>query len=126
MVNIMLCVFYHNFVCVCVCVCVRNRKGRRINFYCHQVRFGLCICNNNNNNIIQHTCSSNFGFFFNLFYLFIFGCVGSLLLHGLSLAVVSGGYSSLWCTGFSLRWLLLLRSTGSRCTGFSSCSMWAQ
>ena len=31
------------------------------------------------------------------------------------------GYSLLWCAGFSLRWLLLLRSTGSRRTGFSSC-----
>ena len=29
----------------------------------------------------------------------------------------NGSYSSLWCVGFSLRWLLLLRSTGSRCTG---------
>ena len=28
--------------------------------------------------------------------------------------------------GFSLWWLLLLRSTGSRCTGFSSCGTWAQ
>ena len=27
------------------------------------------------------------------------------------------GYSLLWCAGFSLRWLLLLRSTGSRHTG---------
>ena len=33
------------------------------------------------------------------------------------------GYSSLWCTGFSLQWLLLLRSTGSRQAGFSSCGM---
>ena len=56
------------------------------------------------------------------FYLFIFGCVGpSLLRAGFSLVAVSGGYSSLWCAGFSLRWLLLLRSTGSRRTGFSSC-----
>ena len=39
----------------------------------------------------------------------------------LSLVAVSGGYSSLRCAGFSLRWLLLLRSTGSRCMGFSSC-----
>ena len=28
--------------------------------------------------------------------------------------------------GFSLRWLLLLRSTGSRCAGFSSCGTQAQ
>ena len=27
----------------------------------------------------------------------------------------------MWCAGFSLRWLLLLRSTGSRHTGFSRC-----
>ena len=33
-----------------------------------------------------------------------------------------GGYSSLLCTGFSLQWLLLLWSTGSRHAVFSSCS----
>ena len=51
-----------------------------------------------------------------------------------------GGYPSLWCVGFSLLWLLLLRSTGSRRAGFSklwhvgsvvvarglrSCGLWA-
>ena len=36
---------------------------------------------------------------------------------GLSLAAASGGYSSLWCAGFSLQWLLLLQSTGSRHVG---------
>ena len=42
--------------------------------------------------------------------------------HGLSLVVVSRGYSSLrWCMGFLLRWLLLLQSTGSRHVVFSSC-----
>ena len=50
-----------------------------------------------------------------LCWVFIAGC-------GLSLVVVRGGYSSLWCSGFSLWWLLLLQSTGSRCTGFSNCS----
>ena len=35
----------------------------------------------------------------------------------LSLVAASGGYSSLQCTGFSLRWPLLLRSTGSRRAG---------
>ena len=39
----------------------------------------------------------------------------------LSLVAASRGYSSLWFTGFSLRWLLLLRSMGSRHAGFSSC-----
>ena len=59
-------------------------------------------------------------------YLFIFGCVGSPLLHRLSLVAASGGYSSLRYAGFSLQWLLLLRSTGSRRSGFSSCGVWAQ
>ena len=42
-------------------------------------------------------------------FIYFFGCVGSLLQ----------------CAGFSLRWLLLLRSTGSRHTGFSSCGLQA-
>ena len=50
-----------------------------------------------------------FCFVFLKFYLFI-GCVGS----------------SLQCAGFSLQWLLLLRSTGSRRTGFSICCTPAQ
>ena len=41
----------------------------------------------------------------------------------LSLVAVSRGYSSLQCVGFSLRWLLLLWSTGSRHAGFSSCGL---
>ena len=45
---------------------------------------------------------------------------------GLSLVAAGGGYSLLWCVGFSLQWLLLLQSTGSRCAGFSSCGTWAQ
>ena len=53
-------------------------------------------------------------------YLFIFGCIGSSLLRtGFSL-VMSGGYSSLWCAGFSLQ------STDSRCAGFSSCGAQAE
>ena len=49
-----------------------------------------------------------------------------LAVRGLSLVAASAGYSSLWCVGFSLWWLLLLRSTGSRHTGFSSCGTRAQ
>ena len=57
----------------------------------------------------------------------VFGCLGSSLLRaGFSLIAASGGYSSLRCAGFSLRWLLLLQSTGSRHTGFSSCGAWTQ
>ena len=63
-------------------------------------------------------------FFFNKFiYLFI-------LFLGLrclaQVVAASGGYFSLRCTGFSWQWLLLLRSTGSRHAGFSSCGSRAQ
>ena len=46
--------------------------------------------------------------------------------NGLSLVAASGGYSSLWCVGFSLWWLRLLQSMGSRHAGFSRCSTLAQ
>ena len=38
-------------------------------------------------------------------------------MRGLSLVAASGGHSSSRCTGLSLSWPLLLRSTGSRRTG---------
>ena len=60
-------------------------------------------------------------------YLFIYfwpHCV-FIAACGLSLVAVSGGYSSLRCAGFSWWWLLLLRSTGCRSMGFSSCDSWA-
>ena len=65
---------------------------------------GVCFC----------CCCCCFGFFFWLGWVFIAACE-------LSLAAASSGYSSLWCVGFPLRWPLLLRSTGSRHMGFSSC-----
>ena len=50
-----------------------------------------------------------------------------IAVHGLSVVVASRGYYySLGCVGFSLQWLLLLQSTGSRDTGFSSCGTRAQ
>ena len=60
-----------------------------------------------------------FSFLFWLCWVFIAVC-------GLSLVVVSRGYSSLWCLGLSLWWLLLLQSMGYRRTGFSSCGTRAQ
>ena len=60
-----------------------------------------------------------FFFFFLLCWVFVAAC-------GLSLAAASKGYSLLRCAGFSLQWLLLLRSMGSRHAGFSSCSTQAQ
>ena len=63
-------------------------------------------------------------FFFFLIYLFIYIYFWLrwvfVAAHGLSLVVAGRGYSLLRCAGFSLQWLLLLQSTGSRCVGFSS------
>ena len=55
-------------------------------------------------------------FFLKNFIYFWLRCV-FIAVHRLSLVVENRGYSLLWCTGFSLQWLLLLGSTGSRCTG---------
>ena len=67
-------------------------------------------------------------FFKNKFiYLFIYFWLSWIFVasRGLSLVAASGGYSSLWCAGFSLQWPLLLWSMGSRHAGFSSRGSWA-
>ena len=68
-----------------------------------------------------------FFFIYNLFILFTYFwlCWVFVAACGLSLVAVSGGYSSLRCAGFSLRWLLLLQSMGSRRVGFRNCGSWA-
>ena len=60
-------------------------------------------------------------------YLFIYFWLRWVFIaaRGISLVAASGGYSLLRCAGFSLQWLLLLRSTGSRRTGFSCCGLLA-
>ena len=70
----------------------------------------------------------SFFFFFNTFILFIYFWLHWVFIaaRGLSLVAARGGYSSLQCVGFSLQWLLLLRSMGSRHAGFSSCSTQTQ
>ena len=55
-------------------------------------------------------------FFKNLFIYFWLRWV-FVAVRELSLVAVSGGYTSLRCAGFSLQWLLLLRSMGSRLVG---------
>ena len=65
--------------------------------------------------------------FFNInLFIYFWLCWVFVAVRGLSLVAASGGYSWLRCVGFSLRWLLLLRSTGSTHAGFSSCGTWAQ
>ena len=91
-------------------------------------------------NILSFSMSCLFTFFFFLslyqicynmssFFLnkFIYLCLRWVFVaaRGLSLFAVCGGYSSLRCTEFSLLWLLLLQSMGSRCADFSSCGSWA-
>ena len=76
--------------------------------------------------------------FFSFFLIYLFLCIYFWLYwvfvaaRGLSLVAASRGYSLLRCSGFSLWWLLLLQSMGSRHAGFSvvarglsSCGSWA-
>ena len=61
----------------------------------------------------------------NIIYLFYFWLHWVFVAaHGLPLVVVSGGYSSLLCMGFSLWWLPCCPR--AQALGFSSCSTWAQ
>ena len=71
----------------------------------------LAIVNNVAMNIGVHVS------FYLLIYLFIWLHWVFVAARGLSLVAASGGYPSLRCAGFSSRWLLLLRSTGSRRMG---------
>ena len=76
-------------------------------------------------NRVAPSCMQLLFFFFNSFIYFWLRWV-FVTTRGLSLVLASGGYSSLRRAGFSLWWLLLLRSTGSRRAGFSSCGLQAQ
>ena len=58
---------------------------------------------------VRSPCSFKFSF--------IFGCPGSSLLRAGFLVAESWGYCLTAGVGFSLQWLLLLRSTGSRVSG---------
>ena len=69
---------------------------------------------------LRHQGSPDFfKYKFTYFILFIYFwlCWVFVAACGLSLVAASGGYSSLQCAGFSLQWLLLLWSTGSRHAG---------
>ena len=63
-----------------------------------------------------------------LLFAFIYFCLRwvFIALYRLSLVLENRGYSSLFCAGFSLQWLLLLQSTGSRPCRLSSFGAWAQ
>ena len=75
----------------------------------------------------MHVVVGSFSIFKIYLFIYLFWlCWVFVAARGLSLIAASGGYSSLQCASFSLRWLLLLQSMGCRRVGFSSCSMWAQ
>ena len=67
------------------------------------------------------THSHSLYIFFFLFFFFLGLCWVFVGARGLSLVAVSRGYSLLPYAGFSLWWLFLLWSTGSRHMGFYSC-----
>jgi len=61
-----------------------------------------------------------------IFYLFIFGCAGSLLLCRLSLAVASKGYSLVVVLRLLIAVAFPVVAHGHGSVGFSSCSRWVQ
>ena len=81
----------------------------------------ICILEIRNSQIFTGVFFFKFICFLNFWLCWVF-----VAARGLSLIVLSRGYSSLRCAGFSLRWLLLFRNTGSRRVSFSSCGTRAQ
>ena len=67
--------------------------------------------------LLQNNRIPNSLFFVLKIPLFLFGCAGSSLLCSVA---ASWRYFLLWCSRFSLGWLLLLRSVALGCMGFSS------
>ena len=81
-----------------------------------KIKYSVCVC------VCVCVCEKNKKKIKIYFWL----CCVFIAIHELSLVAASRGYSLLRCAGFSLWWLLLLRSTGSRHVGFSSCGTWAR
>ena len=91
-------------------------------FFMSLVSLNLCFS--------VHRCLCIFFVFLALIFFFFFpyrARSSSLHVDFLQLEIQwrSGAALQLQCTGFSLRWLLLLHSTGSKHAGFSSCSLLA-
>ena len=91
--------------------------------------FGFRIQKSNEKNwVLGNPCEKDLGIFFKRLkkYLILFVSWLSWVFIGAHrLSIVSEVYSLLQFVGFSLRWLLLLQSTGPRQTGFSICGSWA-
>ena len=88
-----------------------------------QLTCSLCGDNSENMQIsVPHRAFIHWFYFYLFIYLWLRWVF--VAAHRLSLVAASRGYSSLQCMGFSLWWLFLLWSTGSRSMGFSSCGTW--
>ena len=83
----------------------------------HRFFFLCCAWLVVENVTIATTTATSITIFFKLFIYLFWLCWVFVFVRGLSLVADSGGHSSLQCAGLSLSWPLLLRSTGSRCTG---------
>lgn len=67
---------------------------------------------------------TNLFFFLKIVYLLMFGALGHRCFPWTFSVAASRSYSSWWCSGFLLRWLLLLWSTGARAP--AAAVLWAQ
>ena len=105
---------YTTFICVCVCVCVYIPSSdiTQCHFCCIpfieaiKFMFGLKEWGNCFRNIVCIKILFSWTFF--LIAWSVLCCSWAFSSQR------EWGYSSLWCAGFSLRWLLLLKSMGSR------------
>ena len=100
--------------------------GRRVCVWCDGMGWDVMWCDVHRpflvTAIIWKQYQNKSFFFFNFvffIYLFIYVCLCWVFVsvRGLSLVAASGGHSSSQCTGLSLSWPLLFRSTGSRRAG---------
>ena len=101
-------------MCVCVCVWTWTDLGHPQN-----ISISKCAHKYTNRKQWEHVMENFFFFLIFTLYLFIYFwlCWVFVSVRGLSLVAASGGHSSSRCTGLSLSWPLLLRSTGSKHSG---------
>ena len=119
--SVSMCLVYFILFCFVLFYFVYQRQYTAFDFLC------LTYCTQHNA-LEVHPCCCKWQDFILFIYvcMYVWLCQVFIAARGLSLVAASGGYSSLRCVGFSLQWLLLLQSTGSRRAGFSSCGMRAQ